>query len=187
MKAQRVIVGLLVVVMVLALSGCSGGSDSALKDSAADEESQAEQTEDVDSASTADEEEPQEEAVPAKPSADEIIAVKILSGGLKNDQYGYPYLSFDYEYTAVGLEKPARAIKGVLLLQDLFGETKVSVGATIDEGMQPGGTVLHEGYGWDYNEYMEDDKWAATTAVENMKAVFEVESIIYEDGTQEDF
>ena len=44
----------------------------------------------------------------------------------------------DGEYIAEGLDKPARSIKGVFRVQDLFGETKGPIKWTITQPMSPG-------------------------------------------------
>lgn len=118
--------------------------------------------------------------------AERIILVDIL--GKRYDSIDYQdYVFFDLRYTAKELDKPARAIKGKMLFQDLFGEPRLALGWTIDDPLSPGQTREERGTGFEYNQFMDDHQWARATATKDMKAVLHVNSIIYADGTRRDF
>lgn len=114
-----------------------------------------------------------------------LIEVRLLKKSLTEQDY-QQYLFFNIEYRATGLKKPSLAIKGTLLLQDLFGETKMRLNWTIDKTIAPGQVLVEKGVGFKYNMFNDDHKWAASVEIENMKVAFRPTNIIYRDGTTED-
>ena len=117
--------------------------------------------------------------------ANEIISVNLLKKHYKKQDY-QDYMFFDLSFQAVGLDKPARAIKGVLNFEDLFGEVKLRLKMTIDEPITPGGNILLRGHGFEYNQFTSSHKWVRGTDLKDMKASFTVLNIIYQDGTKKD-
>lgn len=97
------------------------------------------------------------------------------------------YIWFNVKFDAVGLDKPTRAIKGALVLTDLFGEPKFVLGWTIDKPMSPGSTYTEKGSGFEYNQFNDAQQWVLATDLKDMKAKFRVDSILYADGTRRDF
>ena len=90
------------------------------------------------------------------------------------------------ELAATGLDKPARAIKGRVLFNDLFGETRFRLGWTINEPMNPGQVIRTSGEGFEYNQFKDDHQWVVSTAAKDLRVVYEVTSILYADGTRRD-
>lgn len=97
------------------------------------------------------------------------------------------YILFDVLWVAQSLSKPARSIKGVLLFEDLFGEVRFGIKVTVDEPIEPGQSIAQNGVGFEYNQFRDQHKWMRGTNLENMKIEFQVSSILYGDGTREDF
>ncbi len=120
-----------------------------------------------------------------EPATDKIISVRLLKKRYATQDY-QDYVFFDLEFTAVGLDKPTRAVKGSLNLKDLFGETKMRIGWTIEKPMTPGGKVVEKETGFKYNQFLGQHQWVQTTGLENMTASFTVRSILYQDGTRQD-
>jgi hypothetical protein len=83
-------------------------------------------------------------------------------------------------------DKPARAIKGVLHLQDLFGESKMKLNWSIDKQLEPGAIITEKGTGFKFNQFMSEHQWVRATDVDNMTVRFTVQSILYIDGTRKD-
>lgn len=131
--------------------------------------------------------------VPRSASGSKEVPLKdtIVKVRLANKQYHeYKYdksIFFDGTYIADGLDKPARSIKGVFKVQDLFGETKVPIEWTITERLEPGQAVSFSGKGIDYNQFKNSHQWLHSTSMADMQVIFSVDSIIYEDGTRKDF
>lgn len=118
-------------------------------------------------------------------AAKEMINVRLLKKQFSKQDY-QDYIFFDIEFTAIGLEKPARAIKGVLNLQDLFGEAKMKLNWTIDEPLSPNQKAVAQGTGFKYNQFIDEHHWVLTTDLEDMTASFTVKSILYADGSRRD-
>lgn len=116
----------------------------------------------------------------------EIIQPTILSKRFAKQDY-QDYIWFNIEFNAKGLDKPTRAIKGALILTDLFGEPKFALNWTIDKPLSPGGTYTEKGSGFKYNQFVDSHQWVLATDLKDMKAKFRVDSILYEDGTRRDF
>jgi hypothetical protein len=125
----------------------------------------------------------------AKPPKSEIsntgdlIAVTLMGKKLAD----HHVLSLDLEFTSVGLEKPSRAVKGSLKLNDLFGETRLRIGWTIDKPLIPRGSVRSYGLGFQYNQFMPDHQWVERTPITDIVAIFEVVHILFQDGSRRDF
>lgn len=115
-----------------------------------------------------------------------IIEVRLLRKRFAEQDY-QDYIWLDVEYTAAGIDKPTRAIKGTLALTDLFGEPRLRIGWTIDDSLSPGATAIERGVGFEYNQFTSEHTWARSTELDNMKAIFLVESILYQDGSRTDF
>lgn len=94
---------------------------------------------------------------------------------------------WDAEYTATGLSKPARSIKGVLKFCDLFGDPRFQVRVTIDDPIKPNEKVNAQDVGIKYNQFLDTHNWLLSTELSNMAFKFEVETVLYEDGTAERF
>jgi hypothetical protein len=83
-------------------------------------------------------------------------------------------------------DRPVRALKGKLLVTDLFDEVKLSIGWNIDKTMKPGETISETGKGIRFNQFMNQHQWLRSTDLNDMKMSFMVEQVIYEDGTKEE-
>lgn len=94
---------------------------------------------------------------------------------------------FDISWDTASLPKPTRAIKGTLIISDLFGESKLRLKWTINEPLTPGTSYAEKGVGFEYNQFTDSHKWVRATELKDMTFQFEATDIIYQDGTQETF
>ena len=117
---------------------------------------------------------------------DDIISVNLVRKEFTKQDY-QEFIFFNLQYSASGLDKPARAIKGLLNLNDLFGETKFALRWTIDKPIKPIETIEEKGTGFKFNQFIDSHQWVRATQVSDMKATFTVNSILYQDGTRRDF
>lgn len=117
---------------------------------------------------------------------DEIVMATLLSKRLSEQKYE-KMVVFDIEFVAANLKKPSRAIKGTLNINDLFGEKQIGIGWTIDRPLNPGERMVESGQGFKFNQFMERHNWVKNTERENMAVTFTVDSVLYEDGSREDF
>ncbi len=116
-------------------------------------------------------------------SVGDPIAVTLLGKKLAD----HHVLTLDLEFASIGLEKPSRAVKGSLKLNDLFGETRLRIGWTIDKPLIPGSSVRSYGLGFQYNQFMPNHQWVERTPVTDIVATFEVVHILFQDGSRQDF
>lgn len=123
---------------------------------------------------------------PNKEIREQILDVALLKKTFSNQDY-QDFVFMDIVFTAKGLDKPSRAIKGTLILTDLFGEQKFALKWTIEKPLTPGGNYNEKGSGFKYNQFTDSHQWVRSTDKENMKLKFIVDSIIYEDGALRDF
>lgn len=96
-------------------------------------------------------------------------------------------LWFDVSWDTSNLKKPTRAVKGVLIIGDIFGEPKLRLRWTINQPLTPGESYSEKGVGFEYNQFTDSHKWMRTTDLKDITFRFEVTDIIYQDGTQETF
>ena len=94
---------------------------------------------------------------------------------------------WDCEFRGDGLTKTARAIKGHLVFADLFDEVKARVSWTIEDPVGPDYSTMERGRGIGYNQFIASNKWLKTTELKNMHVWFEVDQVIYQDGSSESF
>lgn len=120
------------------------------------------------------------------PLAETIVKVRLSNKEYQEQKYDKGVF-FSGEYLAEGLDKPARSIKGVFKVQDLFGETKVSIKWTLTQPLSPGQSQSFSGKGIDYNQFNNSHQWLKNTHLSDMQVVYAIESILYEDGTRRDF
>lgn len=118
--------------------------------------------------------------------AETIITVEILNKRFQEKKYGHA-IYFDLSFAASGLDKPARAIKGILLINDLFGEKIMGIKWNLDKSFAPASIQVETGVGFDYNQFMNEHQRIKNSDISNIKVAFQVDSILYEDGTRKDF
>ncbi|MEA3486195.1 MAG: hypothetical protein U9R20_00880 [Thermodesulfobacteriota bacterium] len=117
---------------------------------------------------------------------DDIISVKLVHKDFTKQEY-QEFIFFNLQYTASGLDKPARAIKGLLNLNDLFGEKKLVLRWTIEKPIKPGESIEKKGQGFKFSPFENSHQWVRNTPISDMKTTFTVSSILYQDGTRRDF
>lgn len=123
---------------------------------------------------------------PEEELREQILDVALLRKQYTKQDY-QDYIFFDIAFTAKGLDKPARAIKGSLRFTDLFGEQKFALRWTVEKPIAPGASYTEKGSGFKYNQFTDSHQWVRNTEKDNMKVKFRVDSILYEDGTTRDF
>ncbi len=94
---------------------------------------------------------------------------------------------FDISWDTSKLRKPTRAVKGVLVFADLFGEPHFRIRITLDDPLKPGAKFGQTGQGFKYNQFLDDHHWVRSTDLANMNIRFEPEEVIYADGSREKF
>jgi len=130
----------------------------------------------------------------AEPEVDR--AVTVLSPTLTNKRFhksdwkngSYEdAIWFDIAWDTSKLRQPARAVKGILVFADLFGEPKFKIRVTIDTPLTPGKTLKQLGLGFKFNQFTQEHQWVRSTDLVNMTFRFETQEVLYMDGTTEKF
>jgi hypothetical protein len=140
---------------------------------------------------TQQEEKPDAAKIKGRPDPASIIGVRISNkryqpANLDLSQY-QDHIWFDCSYQPNGLTKSTRAVKGFLEFTDLFGEAKFRIGLTLNERLDPGKVRTQVGIGFEYNQFDSSHQWMHGTDLADMKFIFRVTTILYTDGTQENF
>lgn len=125
-------------------------------------------------------------ATTAPALADTILTVNLLSKRRIKQKYD-EMIILDMDVTADGLDRPARAIKGALKVTDLFGEARMNINWDFDNPVALGGVIRERDKGVKYNQFNDGSRWLDSTEQQNLKVIFTVKSILYEDGTRRDF
>ena len=116
----------------------------------------------------------------------EIVKLSLYGKEFKEQELR-EYIFFNFGVMGDGLDKPTRAIKGILVLSDLFGEAKFKLKWTINEPLTPGVEQFIKGVGFKYNQFKDDHNWVRTEDLKDIKASYIVRSIIYQDGSKMEF
>lgn len=96
-------------------------------------------------------------------------------------------LMFDVEWDASQLKQATRAIKGVLVFSDIFGEPRFRIRVTIDDPITAGSKFSQTGIGFEYNRFSDEHQWVRSTELHNMTIQFEPHEVLYADGSRKKF
>jgi len=88
---------------------------------------------------------------------------------------------FDVSWDTSRLKRKTRAVKGVLVFADIFGDTKLRLKWTINEPLVPSANFVEKGIGFGFNQFTSSHKWVRNTDLKDMKFSFDVDEIIYQD------
>jgi hypothetical protein len=115
---------------------------------------------------------------------DGVDAQELIRFDVRNKRYDkgeyQEHIWFDCTFTAVGLVRSARAVKGALEFCDLFGAPQFLIGYTLTERLDPGASVNMQGIGFDFNQFMPSHQWMLGTRLEDMTVRFRVDQILYQ-------
>lgn len=102
-------------------------------------------------------------------------------------EYGDDRIDMDLTLTLSPDRRPTRAVKGSLVFADLFGDLGFRIGYTVNDPLLPGVPLAIKNVGFDFNQFMSEHNWMLGTELEDMTYRFEVDSVIYQDGSREDY
>ena len=127
----------------------------------------------------------------SKETVDEKFARSAVTATLTNKEFRKSdfsagrykdFLELRMEIEASSLKKKTRAIKGVMVFSDLFGEEKYRIRWTLNEPLSPGQVKIITGQGIEPNQFSSADNWLLNTDVKDISTAYVVEKIIYADG-----
>ncbi len=112
------------------------------------------------------------------------VSVRLISKRFHPGQYDNQIL-FELAFTSA-LPKAAHAFTGVVVFQDLFDRDIMRVNITIENPVVPGGSVKWSG-GVDYNQLTANHQRLRSIPQSGLRTKFELEQVIYQDGTRQRF
>jgi hypothetical protein len=109
-----------------------------------------------------------------------ILTVALYDKGYYKDDWE-DYLTYEVAYENK-CDKDIRAVKGSLLITDLFDQEIKTINLVEDEGI-PAGKIIKKSYTTNYNQFMDEDTRLRSKSIKDIKVVWIPEKIIFGDGT----
>jgi len=133
--------------------------------------------------------------VPAEPSAEErerealqsAIGVRLLNkrfmpSNWQASRYEDQVL-LEFEYSNL-TEKEIRAFTGTVVFKDIFERPFLRVNLTVDDPIPPGRSTKDTDRGLKTNQFADEHQKLIATDLKDLRVDFEVESILFADGSQ---
>ena len=114
-----------------------------------------------------------------------MLSVALTAKRNQQGEYGkqFVYLHIAYENKT---DKDIQGVKGVLHINDLFGDKIVNVRWSYDRGVAANKRAVETGSGLELNRFMDAHMKLWNTDFDKIKSNFEVQTIIFKDGTRVD-
>lgn len=109
-----------------------------------------------------------------------VLTVAMYDKGFESGDY-QKYLTYGLAFENK-TDKDIRAVKGSLLINDLFDEKITSLTITYDVPLKAKSTAK-ESYTTDYNQFTDKDVLLRSKKIEDLKIIWNPEKIIFSDGT----
>lgn len=113
---------------------------------------------------------------------DKKIGFEITKKKLSNEGF-ISVQEFTFQITN-NTDQDIEGVQGTVNLFDLFGNKIKSVKLTYDKGISKGETKLYQA-SIDYNQFIDSDIKLGSKELSKMKYEFDVDTIIYKNGTKE--
>lgn len=114
-----------------------------------------------------------------------MLSVALVAKRNKLGEYDQRMVLLDLAYENKS-DKDIAGVKGMLHLNDMFGDKIMNIRWSFDEGVGAKQTAVERGNGIKINQFMDDHMklWSADSA--KIKANYEVQTIVFKDGTRLD-
>ena len=109
-----------------------------------------------------------------------VLTVALYDKGYYKENWE-DYLTYKIAYENKS-DKDIRAVKGSLLITDLFDTEIKEITLVEDKGI-PAGKIVIKIYTTEYNQFMDDDKRLKSKSIDDIKVVWKPEKIIFRDGS----
>lgn len=110
-----------------------------------------------------------------------VLSVRLADKGYEQRRYE-DFITYEFAFeNKTGM--PIKAFKGRMAFYDLFDEQITTLNLTYDEGLKPQEKKAYYAT-TDYNQFSDEDKALRGKTLDQMKVVWEPESILFEDGTK---
>jgi len=138
-----------------------------------------------DSIRVAEEERLAKEALEKKEAEMALLRSAIIVSLLKKE-----YLELEHQgyniitYSAINKsEKIVKGFKGMLVLQDMFGDPIINLEIKYEKAINPSSRIIEKG-GYEYNKYIDSHGKLRYANIENIKAIWNPSVIVFADGTK---
>ena len=111
----------------------------------------------------------------------ESLAVSLTEKEAKTSDFSEPYLVCQFLAVNHSLKRIS-GFKGVMTLKDMFGDVLVHFTIKQDDGINPGSSKQFA-QSFECNQFISDQMKARDTDLSKLKAEWEPESILFDDGT----
>jgi hypothetical protein len=114
-----------------------------------------------------------------------ILSVVLVGKTNAEQDYGRKFIALEVAYENK-TDKDILGVKGLLKINDMFGDKIQNVRWSYDQGIPARQTKIERGSGIDVNKFRDEDMKLWNTDITRLKALFEVRTIIFSDGTRAD-
>lgn len=114
-----------------------------------------------------------------------LLSVALVSKENSLGEYGQRWIDLAVAYENKS-DKDIEGVKGVLRLNDIFGDKIMDVNWSYDGGIPAKGSIVERDSGIEINQFIDRHMKLWSTDFEKLKATYEVSTIIFEDGTKID-
>lgn len=113
--------------------------------------------------------------------------LSVVLVGKKNSvgEYNQRFISLELAYENK-TDKDIKGVKGLLKITDIFGDKIINLNWPYDRGVAAKQTAVERGVGLKVNQFMDDHMKLWNSDIDKLKATFEVQTIIFADGTKVD-
>lgn len=120
------------------------------------------------------------EAEEKRTTFSKLLVVALFDKGYYQADY-QDYLSYDVAFDNKS-GKDIRAVKGTLLITDLFDSKITAVSLVEDDGL-PAGKITRRSYTTKYNQFRDEDVRLRNKNLKDLKVIWTTEKIIFSDGS----
>jgi len=124
---------------------------------------------------------PTEETKEIASEIDSMFDIKLVGKRVFEANYA-THLGFNFIFTN-HTDKDIKAVKGIAHFTDLFNTDITSINFTIEKPIPAGQSVKNNDYSIELNQFNDVDNRLRSITMENLKMRFEVQSIIFRDGS----
>ena len=114
-----------------------------------------------------------------------LLSVVLVTKKNSESQFDQKWVGLELAFENKS-DKDIQGVKGVLKINDIFGDKILNVKLSYDAGVSAKQTTVERKIGVDVNQFKDSDMKLWNTDFDKLKSTFEVSTIIFKDGTKMD-
>lgn len=114
-----------------------------------------------------------------------LLSVALINKKNTVQEYNQKFVNFELAFENKS-DKDIQGVKGILRITDIFDDTIQNIRWSFDNGVKSKQTFVERGAGLDINQFKDEHMKLWNTDFEKLKSTFEVQTIIFADGTKID-